>query len=120
MSRALVNTAISLNASASDAYRRRGKINEKLHQNDAAILDYSKAISLSPTTPIYLSDRSDVYYKQGDLNKALADLNKYISLVKKPNPMVFYTRSIIYTKLGKKSEADAERKRGDRIINGEY
>lgn len=115
-----VNTALSLNPNVPDAYRRRGKINEKLHNVDAALEDYSKAISLSPTTPIYLSDRSDVYYKKGELNKALTDLDKYVSLVKKPNPMIFYTRSIIYTKLGKKAEAEKERKRADGIIDGAY
>ncbi len=115
-----VNTAISLNANAPDSYRRRGKINEKQHQVDAAIENYSKAISLSPTTPIYLSERADAYYKKGDLNKAIADLDKYLTLVKRPNPMIFYTRSIIFTKLGKKAEAEKERKRADGIIDGAY
>jgi len=114
------NTAISLNPQASEPYRRRGKINEKLHLADAAIEEYSKAISLSPTTAIYLSDRSDVYYKKGELKKALADLDKYLNLVKRPNPMIFYTRSIIYTKLGKKAQAEVERKRADNIIDGAY
>ncbi len=114
------NTAIELNPRASEAFRRRGKIHDKLHEQDASIADYTKALEISPTSAIYLSDRADVYFKKGDLNSAAADLSKYISLVKKPNPMIFYTRSVIYTKLGKKAEADADRKRGDRIINGEY
>ncbi len=114
------NTALSLNPNASDAYRRRAKINEKQHQVDAAIENYSKAISISPNTPIYLSERADAYYKKGDLKMAIADLDKYLTLVKRPNPMIFYTRSIIYTKLGKKAEAEAERKRADSIIYGAF
>jgi tetratricopeptide (TPR) repeat protein len=115
-----VNTAISLNPKSSDAHRRRGKINERLHQDDAALEDYTRAITISPTTSIYLSDRADVYKRKEEYAKAIADLDKYLKLVKKPNPMIYYSRSILYTKMGKKAEADAERKRGDLVINGNY
>jgi len=115
-----VNTSISLNPKGSDTYRRRGKINQKLRQDDAAIEDYTSALANSPHNPLYLSDRSDVYYRKGDLKKALADINEYLSIVKKPNPMMYYTRSVMHTKLGNKAQADADRKRGDSIINGEY
>ena len=115
-----VNSAISLNPKAADAHRRRGKIHEKLHQLDDAIDDYTTAIALSPNCHLYLSDRSDAYRKKGDYEKAIADLDKYIKLVKRPNPMIYYSRSLLYAKLGKKAQADAERRRGDMIINGAY
>ena len=115
-----VNAAISINSKAADAFRRRAKIHEKLHQYDIAIEDYTRAIALEPSTCLFLSDRSDVYARTGEYGKAIADLDKYLHLVKRPNPRIYYSRSILYSKMGKKAEADAERKRGDMIIDGAY
>ena len=115
-----VNMAISHNPKSTDAYRRRGKINEKLRQNDAALEDYTKALAIAPDSALILSDRSDVFKRKGEYAKAIADLDKYLKFVKKPNPMIYYSRSLLYSKLGKKAEADADRQRGDLIINGTY
>lgn len=112
--------ALKLNPKSAETFRRRGKINEKLNQLVPAIDDYTHAIALSPNNHLYLSDRADVYNKKGEYSKAIADLDKYLKLVKRPNPRTFYARSALYTKLGKKTEADAERKRGDMIIDGNY
>ena len=115
-----VNTALSLNPKSADAHRRRGKIHEKVHQWKDAIDDYTSAINLSLCNHLYLRDRSFVFSKMGEYAKAIADLDKYVKLVKKPKPMIYYSRSSLYAKLGKKEEAEAERKRGDMIINGAY
>ena len=115
-----VNTALSLNPKSAEAHRRRGKIHEKLHQWKDAIDDYTSAINLSPGNHLYLSDRSFVFSKMGEYAKAIADLDRYVKLVKRPKPVIFYSRSNLYAKLGKKEEAAAERKRGDMISNGAY
>lgn len=112
--------ALKLNPKSAETFRRRGKINEKLNQLVRAVEDYTHAIALSPSNHLYLSDRADVYSKKGEYSKAIADLDKYLKLVKRPNPRTFYARSELYMKLGKKTEADAERKRGDMIIDGNY
>lgn len=112
--------ALKLNPKSAETFRRRGKINEKLNQLVPAIEDYTHAIALSPNNHLYLSDRAEVYSKKGEYSKAIADLDKYLKLVKSPNPRTFYARSALYAKLGKKAQADAERKRGDMIIDRNY
>lgn len=117
-----VNAAISLNSKAGLAYRRKGKICLKMQQADVALDAYTKAIAIEPNSTLFLNERSEIYYKKGELGKALADLNKSLPLMdeSRAKAMALYSRSVLLTKMGKKADADADRKRADLLIMNAY
>jgi tetratricopeptide (TPR) repeat protein len=71
-----------------------------------AVLYYSKALSLNPGYPEYLSNRGVSYSAAGDLAKALEDLNSAIKGQKNEIiPEYYFNRGNILRKLGRLGEA---------------
>ncbi len=60
------------------AYERRGYVNFLLRNYNDAIYDYSKSISINPTSPDPFMGRAHVKITQGDLKSAVPDLEKAI------------------------------------------
>jgi len=85
-------------------YVNRGAAYQKLTEYDAALSDYSKAISLSTKNPNVYMYRGFLYYQTQDYNEALKDFNLVIE-IDPENPIAYYNRGMIYLKLDNETDA---------------
>lgn len=76
------NLAITLIPSLPRAYNGRGKTYARLKQEDLALADYTKAISIDANAASYLG-RGNVYLSLNQKSKAIADYTKAIAI--RPN-----------------------------------
>lgn len=101
--------AIQLNPNYVEALVNRGLLNAKSNKFTEAIADYSAALGNAPTQvqPMILNNRAFAEWKTGQLDKALEDLNKALSL--NPNyPFAYNTRAAIYQQTGQQDKAVAD------------
>jgi len=61
-------------------YNNRGVLHSYLGENEKALSDYTKAISINPKYADSYNGRGNIYLHRGELEKALADYNKSIEL----------------------------------------
>lgn len=86
----------------------------KKENYDQAILDFTKAIQINPKDYIAYNNRGLSYELKEDYIRALADFNKAILL----NPKyerAYRGRARVYEKTGKKTLANADRKKADEL-----
>jgi tetratricopeptide (TPR) repeat protein len=83
---------------------RQGNAMAKSGGYDAAILEYTKAITLYPKADAPYQNRGNVYlHDLNDYGKALADFEKAVELLPKPDSV--YGRGLTYKALGKVDQA---------------
>jgi tetratricopeptide (TPR) repeat protein len=70
-----------------------------------AVLDANKAIELAPNSSAAYAVRGGAYYGQGELHKALEDLDVAISLSAHHDPSALRMRGNVYAALGEQSSA---------------
>ena len=76
-------------------YHSRGNAYQALGQNEAAIRDYSHAILINATMPMFLLSRANCYIKMGKDDAALADLNQALA-IKGDGPVILASRADIF------------------------
>ena len=89
------------------AYLRRGIEAHQKRDFDQAILHYSNAIRLNPTTAVAHNNRGSAYQEQGNLEKAIADYDRAIEL-KPYDPDAYYNRGNAHRKQGNLEKAIAD------------
>ena len=72
--------AVGLKPDYTEAYELRGRAHSALYDSEAAVADYSKAVSLKPTDPGILLDRAGAYLDQKHYQEALADTASALAL----------------------------------------
>jgi len=82
---------------------QRGKVYIHLDALDFAIQDFSRILRTSPSHYEALRKRAYTYYLQDELEMALTDLNRCISI--KDNMDLKFLRGAIYLKMNKNNEA---------------
>ncbi len=75
-----LNRATMLDPKNPDAWQIQAGLFLKAEKYDDAILSYDRAIQLAPAQPVFLYNRGCAYCLKGDLENALADLGKAISI----------------------------------------
>lgn len=90
---------LSAYASDAKAYSERGRCFEILNKFDAALADYTSAITLKPNFAQYYRDRGYVYLKTGKPELALYDFNNSV-LYDPGNAYGYSARTQAYVKLG--------------------
>jgi len=80
---AILNAIICKEPNNAQAYSERGLAHGALEQNDLALADCSKAISLAPKLAIAYANRARIFILLSRYNDALKDSNKALAL--KPN-----------------------------------
>jgi tetratricopeptide (TPR) repeat protein len=60
-------------------FNNRGATLYDMQSFDAAISDYSKAISLYPHDPLSYSNRGRIYYQTGQFERAIADYTEALA-----------------------------------------
>lgn len=109
------NKAIQLDPKLDTAYTNRGLVFFKLGQYDQAIVDYSQAIffQIQILLKAY-SNRGSVYLRLVQYDNALVDFNQAIQI----NPEFaegYYNRGVVYKKLSKTVEAEADFKKYEEL-----
>jgi tetratricopeptide (TPR) repeat protein len=82
-----IDKALELNPNYVDAFFLRAIINNKRKDMEGVLADYNKIIELAPTTSrieVVYTNRSSIYLHKGEIDKALHDLDKAVSI----NPKV--------------------------------
>ena len=74
------NKATSLDTANSDAWQNKAGLLAKTNKLDEAIFAYTRAIQLSPGVAVFIYNRGCAYCRKGDKAKAIADLQKAISM----------------------------------------
>jgi tetratricopeptide (TPR) repeat protein len=69
---------IRLSADDTDAYLRRSEAYERCRRSEAALKDVDEALKVKPLTEAYVR-KAELHRKQGDLQKAFADIREGIS-----------------------------------------
>jgi tetratricopeptide (TPR) repeat protein len=110
------NTVISLSPNSNEtAYGFRGKIYEKLGDDNKALSDYSKSISLGGH---FHDIRARVYMRHGQWQEALDDWTSAMKLADAENIMSMYSdRARCYDKLGKPALAEKDRSKAKEVLN---
>lgn len=72
--------AVRLNSSFEQAFNARGCIYAQLGQDDLALRDFDKSISLAPETSLSYANRATILYKREHYYGALQDLNHDIAI----------------------------------------
>lgn len=103
-SRGLLNRILDRDPNHKLALIARGTAHLKLNLADAAISDFSRAISVDPSYPRAFHMRGVVREQQGDNDEALADFNKAIELDPEYGA-AYYSRATLYAKMGKEDFA---------------
>lgn len=86
-----------------ETYFYRAAIDRTQNRNAEAVIEYSRAIELAPTSEPAYSNRARAYFDLGEYDKALADLNQALELAP-DDPADVSDRGSVYAALG-----DAER-----------
>jgi tetratricopeptide (TPR) repeat protein len=105
--------AIELDPGDAEMHAVRGWVHQRMESRDAAIADYSRAIALSPDgDQVYMLNayfrRSELYGQKGLYDRALADLDREMSLRPPYRAAVYNARADIYLKLGRYDDAIAD------------
>lgn len=82
-------------------------LKKQLKMNKEALIDYEKLLKEFPNEPdmhIVYNNRGNLYQEMNDLDHALADINKAIS-IKTDYDMGYLNRAEIYNKMGNKEKA---------------
>lgn len=88
------------------AYENRANLYHRLNKEDLAIKDYSQVLALRPRAAVY-NNRGVAYAESGLYQQALDDYNTGLTL--SPDmAMLYYNRALVYQKMGKAAEADAD------------
>lgn len=85
-------------------YNNRGELYYKMGSFDLALADLSKAVSLSPTDPIFYNNRALAFEETGRIEEALVDYREAIDL-SASNPLARYNRGILFTRIGRLADA---------------
>lgn len=93
------NKKIGDNPNDAEAYRQRGLVYERKHDNNQAISDYNKGIEVNQNLALLFWNRGLLFYKNGSYDQAIADFSKYLQ--SKPNsPLTLLFRGEAYYKHG--------------------
>jgi len=88
------NVAIERRQQAFEAHQLRGMINECLQRPDAALYDYTVALSISPEHPEILYNRAILAYQTGKFHLAEEDLLRLLGLPGSVTNMVYYKKPV--------------------------
>lgn len=83
--------------SSSSVFNNRGLTYYHLGEIDSAIIDYSKAIYLNPTSAIAYKNRANAYWKLGSIREAIDDQTRVIEI--SPNIESYRNRATAYLAL---------------------
>ena len=89
-----VNQAISAGPATADMYRLRANLEGDLENFTAQLADLDRAIALDPQVEDPYWWRMDYYYRHGQYDKAVTDMNQVISLT--DDPAAYGQRSLLY------------------------
>jgi tetratricopeptide (TPR) repeat protein len=102
------------NGELARAFFNRGEAYDETAEFNKAIADYSEAIRLRPDHELAFSNRGVAYAGLKQYDKAIADFSEAIRL--KPDDDALYrSRADYYDALGKKVEAERDRKKADEL-----
>ncbi len=99
--------AIAANPSYTQAYYRKGALNVRSRNFNAARESLMKAVELDPSYAPAYSELADMYYLAGQYDLALSSIQKYISLAEKSSATDAQYAAFLY-KSGKYGEALTE------------
>ena len=85
---------------------REGRLHFASGQNDSAIADLDKAVTLKPDDYVNYFRRGEVLYAMGQHERALADFTKAIEL--SPSPETYGMRAYYHRQLGQYERAIAD------------
>ncbi len=95
--------AIGIYPSLAGAYLQRGLAREGLHQMDAAIEDFERALSQDSSLASAHTGLGVIYRERGDPARAMNEFNLAIHL--NPNADAFYQRGQLYESQGRHQQA---------------
>jgi tetratricopeptide (TPR) repeat protein len=99
----IIGTLIEKDSRNKLLYMNRGRIFAQMNDVNSAILDYTKAISISQDVDAYAA-RADLYFHNSQFSEALNDYNKALQSDRN-NLSALEKRAICFQKTGKKEEA---------------
>jgi tetratricopeptide (TPR) repeat protein len=74
------------------------------NNNEAAMMEFSRAIEIDPDYSLAYYNRALIYYQSGDLGRSLTEYNMAIEL-NPNNPYWTYERGILHLQLGYREKA---------------
>lgn len=89
-----------------DIYVMRGIAYSNVKEDEKALQDFNKAISMfSFDNPTAFLERGKIYARRNEFNKALKDYNKAINMNFGLNGDDYFYRGLLYLKMGNKTDA---------------
>ncbi|USX16869.1 tetratricopeptide repeat protein [Oxalobacteraceae bacterium OTU3CAMAD1] len=98
----------ALDASSPALYAGRGMLALSTGHYDEAIAAFTKSLELAANNDYVLMHRAQAYEKKGELNKALADIDKLLSTNKKSGSYPYMVRIRIYRTQSEHAKAIAQ------------
>ncbi|PZM84402.1 MAG: hypothetical protein DKT66_07140 [Candidatus Melainabacteria bacterium] len=109
-----ISKALSINQKFPPAYNLRAWTNASFRKMDTTIEDCNKALTLNSSFYPAWDTRGICNYILGNNQKAIEDLTKSAQLADDPGGALFH-RAMVYERLGKKAEAEADRLEAKRL-----
>lgn len=103
--------ATRTNLALDEIYMTRARCYVKIGKDKDAIEDYTAVIKMEPDSEEAYKYRGDCYARTGDSDKAIADYSNAIKYDIESPGSSYYARSLVFDKLGRKAEAEADRKK---------
>jgi tetratricopeptide (TPR) repeat protein len=87
-----------------EAYNSRGNAYNDKGDYNRAILDFNKAIDMSPNSAIFYYNRAEAFRKKDDFGNAITDYSTYLRMMPEDGDGYFY-RGYCYSKIGNNTQA---------------
>ncbi len=110
-----LNRAIELDPADAQYYLTRGFVHGFLGDHVKEGADYEESVRLDPSLEDGRVWRGAFYFREGDFEEALADYEW--SIERSPrHDLLYFERAHLYEILGRKDEAESDRKKGRELI----
>ncbi|MHB0994977.1 MAG: tetratricopeptide repeat protein [Elusimicrobiales bacterium] len=97
--------ALDLDPDYAKAWCYRGMLYRTRLRNEEALADFDRALGLNPGYVDALMGRAQAYVDMGKPGEALKDIGEVIALEKPLNPGRYYSRAVLFGRLGKMKQA---------------
>jgi len=108
---------IRLVPNKADAFRMLGMAYLKINNNEQAVINFDKALDLEPEIKGVLGYRAEALRVMGQLDEAINDSNKALTMESNPRILadIYRTRAKTYLELGEEELANADFKKAAEI-----
>jgi len=92
------NEVLSIDPYYSPSYNGRGLVFDKLGRHEEAFSDFTRAMELEGTNPVFIHNRACCLRNMGKLKESLQDFSQALKLDDK-NPIIYSNIGLVYRKL---------------------